>query len=83
MLFRSDGSKPYDFTVMGPGFSSNTLAGCVRNLGTSGHATDTFYYIAQGTGNQLELGVTARTLNKVHGTLLMIQRAGQLDFGSL
>ena len=78
-----DGSKPYDFTVMGPGFSSNTLAGCVRNLGTSGHATDTFYYIAQGTGNQLELGVTARTLNKVHGTLLMIQRAGQLDFGSL
>lgn len=78
-----DGSKPYDFTTMGPGFSSNTLAGCVRNLGTSGHATDTFYYIAQGTGNQLELGVTARTLNKVHGTMLMIQRAGQLDFGSL
>jgi NAD(P)H dehydrogenase (quinone) len=78
-----DGSKPYDFTVMGPGFSSNSLAGCVRNLGTSGHATDTFYYIAQGTGNHLELGVTARMLNKVHGTLLMIQRAGQLDFGSL
>ena len=78
-----EGSKPYDFTVSGPGFASNSLAGCVRNKGTSGHATDTFYYIAQGTGNRLNLGVTARTLNKVHGTLLMIQRAGQLNFGSL
>lgn len=78
-----DGGATYDFTSIGPGFESNSLVGCVRNKGVSGHATDTFYYMAQGTGNQLQVGVTARTLNKVHGTLLLIRRAGELNFGSL
>ena len=78
-----DGSPTYDFTTKGPGYPSGGFAGCVRNHGTSGGAIDTFYYIGWGTGNQLRLGVTARALNKVHGVLLLIRRAGELNFGKL
>ena len=77
-----DQSKTYDFTKMGPGYSSNSLAGSTRDHGV-GSSPDVFYYIAEGTGNMLNLGTTLRAMNKAHAALLLIRRAGELEFGSV
>lgn len=73
--------KMVDFTKYGPGYPSNSLIEVTRNRGTGG-SPDIFYYVASGTGNFLNSGITIRCLNKIHGALLVIKRAGELDFGS-
>ena len=76
-----DQSKTYDATKIGPGYNSNSLNECTRDHGIGG-SPDIFYYICAGTGNFLNIGVTLRALNKIHAALLIIRRAGELNFGS-
>ena len=76
-----DNSATYDFTKQGGGYPSNSLVEVSRDRG-DGKGPDAFYYISSGTGNFLNLGTTIRALNKIHAMLLIIRRAGELNFGS-
>ena len=76
-----DNSPTYDFTKQGSAYTSNSLVEVSRDRG-DGKGPDAFYYISAGTGNFLNLGTTVRALNKIHALLLIIRRAGELNFGS-
>jgi hypothetical protein len=77
-----DKSNTYDFTKQGPGYSSNSNVEISRDRG-SGDSPNAFYYVSSGTGNFLNTGTTLRAINKIHAILLLIRRAGELNFGSL
>uniref|UniRef100_A0A6C0LD46 Uncharacterized protein n=1 Tax=viral metagenome TaxID=1070528 RepID=A0A6C0LD46_9ZZZZ len=75
-------TNTYDFTKKGPGIPSNEIGECTRDHGVGG-SPDIFYYICSGTGNLLNIGTTLRSANKIHALLLIIRRAGELNFGSV